>query len=223
MSADFPLDGDRAIALAYAATATRQAFGVLLRFDLTLGNVLRSVREPALAQLRLGWWRDQLQAVPELGRSHDPLTVALQSLIDGHDVIQGDLVAVVNGWETLLADFPLSTQHLEEHGRLRGGGVFRAAASIAGLESTAHVTEAGSIWALADLARHVSDMETALRAEHCARILGEHARHLPRKLSTFAILARFAERDLTRMPEHRTASGSPFRMLHALGFVAFRR
>jgi 15-cis-phytoene synthase len=144
-------------------------------------------------------------------------------LIARHDVNRDDLVDVVNGWETLLSDFPMSKEALADYARLRGGGLFRAAAALAGVSRDDSITGAGALWALADLARHVSDRETALRAESLARIKGEAARHLPRALRTFGILTRYAERDLAQLPEERPSNGSPRRMVQALGYVAFRR
>ena len=147
----------------------------------------------------------------------------LRAAIWRHGVKQGALVDLVNGWETLLSDWPLSAELLLDYAQLRGGGLFAAAAVVAGTAPDADCLAAGRLWALVDFANHCSDQTTAMRAHELARAIGAKARHLPKSMRPFAILTRFAERDIVSDTSNRNLTGSPYRMIQALGFVCCRR
>ena len=211
------------IALAYAKGELREGFYALLALDAALGNALRAGVSPPLAQIRLAWWRDQV-AVDALAKpAADPVIIAIRAAIRRHGVKRGALVDLVNGWETLLGDWPLSSELLLDNAQLRGGGLFAAAADVAGIAPDADCLAAGRLWALTDFANHCSDQATARRARELARAIGAKARQLPKSMRPFAILTRFAERDIAAAKSNRKLPGSPYRMIQALGFVCWRR
>ena len=211
------------IALAYAKGEFREGFYALLALDAALGNALRVAGSPQLAQIRLAWWREQLADDALSEPAADPVIIAIRAAIRRHGVKQGALVDLVNGWETLLGDWPLSAELLLDYADLRGGELFSAAADVVGIAPDADYLAAGRLWALADFANHCSDQATAREARELAQAIGAKARHLPKSMRPFAILTRFAERDIVSAKSNRNLTGSPRRMIQALGFVCWRR
>lgn len=211
------------IALAYAKSEFRESFHALLALDGALGNALRAAISSPLAQIRLAWWRDQLAEETLDGPASDPVIIAIRAAIRRHGVKLGALADLVNGWETLLGDWPLKEAALQDYARLRGGGLFAAAADVVGISPDADCLAAGQLWALVDFAGHCSDEATAANAIHLARAIGPKAAQLAKPIRPFAILARFAERDLAALPQKRNWPGSPRRLIQALGFACWRR
>src|SRR5690606_20839572 len=65
------------LALAYAPARARTATLALMALDNRLGTIVRQMREPIAAQLRLAWWRDTLaRPVPEWPQG-EPVLAAL--------------------------------------------------------------------------------------------------------------------------------------------------
>ncbi len=216
------LDHDRIIALAYAKSRFRSSFEALLMLDATLGNAVRAARDPLLGQIRLAWWRDELERVPTLLTTADPVLRAIRAIIARHDVIQGMCLAMVNGWEILLSDWPPEDDRLTEFGKLRGGNLFAAAGVLTGAGTAEVLVASGSAWALRDLSFHCSDKEVAKRASELATQKSNSTRRFPLEMRPFHILARLAEQD-SLVPRGRSKVGSPFRVLQALGIVFLRR
>jgi 15-cis-phytoene synthase len=181
------------LALGYASRMLRPAFTTLFALDTQLGAALSSARDPALARIRLAWWRDQLLALDENARPTDPILAQCVTLISRHDVTSQMLAELTTGWEYALATLPLSDGDLLGYAKERGQGLFAIAGACAGVECFA-----GEGWALMDFARHCSDPDSRTRAQALARgLLQQHpARVVPKSLRPFGILTRFAEQDL---------------------------
>jgi 15-cis-phytoene synthase len=209
------------IALAYAPARLRQDFKTLLGLDQALGNALRATREAALSQIRLAWWRDQLDRCDGV----DPLLIALKTLMSRYDVKPADLAKLADGWEIIVGDQSLSDQQLSAYGAQRGGGMFSIAGQIAGYQDAVHLTRIGAGWALADFALQCSDAKLAQRALDLAAASLDHQliKAMSKPLRTFALLARFAEDDCAHGLNNRIAPGSPQRMIQAIGFALFQR
>lgn len=137
------------LAVAYAPASTRDRWLTLLALDIRLAGVVRSAREPILAQMRLAWWRDRLRDSSANWPKGEPLLAALKCWQDGH----GALIALVDGWEALLGDAPLPIDAFETwiYGR-----VTACAALGKGGEEMARG------WALSDLASHIGDAQEQL-------------------------------------------------------------
>ncbi len=144
------LPADVALALNYAVPGMEP----LMRFDRTLAATVSGARDPSLAQLRLAWWRTQLDA-PVAGS-------------EGYDAVRRfgpALLAVIDGWEQLLAPMPLGEGALSAYGKGRG--------TIFTLLGGDAVSGAG--WALADFARNCSDAPT----RGLARMMADRALRCP--------------------------------------------
>lgn len=100
---------DRYLAALLAAEPARQVLLVLAAFAAEVARVPLAVREPAMGEVRLQWWREALDGPGEIRtgsdvadaarlavRSDPPLAKLLHALIDGHaahleaDALQGE-------------------------------------------------------------------------------------------------------------------------------------
>lgn len=203
-------DPDATIALAYARADLRKDFAALLALDVQLGHIVRTAKEPMLARIRLAWWRDQLDGLEFAPSPADPILRAIRALLQRHDVKGDILAAMVNGWETLLDDPPFGEAALEDYAAGRGGTLFEMANRIAKAGGGGDVRACGEAWALNDL-RRFGGISSG----------GKCGVVLPKALRSFAILARFAERDVADGPDRCATPGSPRRILQAAGFALF--
>jgi phytoene synthase len=159
---------DVALALNYAPTA----MPALMSFDRTLAQTVARAKDAALAQLRLAWWRTQLDA-PIAGN-------------EGYEAIAlfgTRLLPLIDGWEHLLAPLPMGEPALTAYAAGRG-----AIFTLLGGNETA-----GAGWALADFARHCSDEKTAERARTLARPMLDTTLRQPKPLRILTRLARVPE------------------------------
>lgn len=114
-----------------------------LALDDRLGRVVRTAREPILAQIKLAWWRDRLGADPAGWPKGEPLLARLA----GWEERTG-LVALVDGWEALLEDLPHSPQVSERFAHGRAGAIGVLAARMG--ENTGDAMNIAKRWALAE-------------------------------------------------------------------------
>ncbi len=155
----------------------------LMRFDRILANTVSNARDPALAQLRLAWWRTQLDAPVAGSEGYAAVTV-----------FGARLMPIIDGWEQLLAPLPLDDAGLSAYGEGRGA-IFTLLGGS---------PDRGAGWALADFARHCSDPATACRARALAdAALAVRSHRQPRPLRILAKLA--AARHISRWTLLRAA------------------
>lgn len=210
---------EQTLALVYGAARLRPSFAALLKFDEVLRKSVTLAREPILGQLRLGWWREQIEALADGPTGPDPLLGALGQLMRNHDVKQCDLVDLVNAWETMLDVEADTDDALIERARARGGAVFRLASAISGSTGDAHAERAGTLWALVDFARHGTDRDVARRGLVLASEYSDAPRAIGRPMRPFAILAHFARCDSRCDPDRLPRPGSPRRIFQAWQFL----
>ena len=189
------LPSERQIALSYTPQAERAALYALFALDLRLGRTIGQASEPALAQLRLAWWRDNLRKSVETRPSGDRLLETLSESWPGEEEA---LIALIDGWEELLAEPPLPERAIRAFsaGRVAALMAFaRKAGADANLDG---VEQAARCWALADGAAHVSSEEERESFVRLARESGLSPYTLPRRLRGLAVLAALARRALKR-------------------------
>jgi len=200
---------ERTLAISYAPVEVRPALSALFALDDALAALVRTTREPAIAQIRLAWWREQLAA---LDRSPPPAMPTLQS-VAAHLVPRGisgtALVSIVEGWEVLIEAENLDDRASADHAALRGGGIFAAGEAVV---SDAVSRKAGEGWALADLSRHLEDPAEAERARLLAldRLMGQSK--WSRNTRTFGALAAIASMNLRARADTPLPIGSPRRV-----------
>jgi 15-cis-phytoene synthase len=217
-------DPDRLLASAYANAALRPVLVALWAFDEALGRSLAATREPMLAEIRLRWWREQVESIPNDVKNADSVIAGLKAELQGRCDFAA-LAEVTVGWAALLDPFPLSQAALELYATLRGGRLFGISAEAIGIAPPPTLQNAGEGWALADFACRCSDQETATLALSMAgdRLAGGAARDVPASLRPLGVLARLAQGDVIDGLPRKHAPGSPRRALRALRFALLRR
>lgn len=207
---------ERGLILRYAPAPAREGMAALLSLDDTLAAILRSTREPIVGQMRLAWWREALTALDDAPPPAEPVLRALAGSVLPAGVRGGALAGMTGGWERLLGDAVLDEAAMIAHARERGAALFDAMARVLGAGDAVAVVGEG--WALADLARHVSDPATADRARTLAvdRLKAARASRWSRPGRPLGALALLARSDLAGTPP-----GSPRRvgrlLLHRIG------
>lgn len=209
-----PRDQERALALSYAVGDRAAGLAALFALDDTLGQILRTTREPLVGQMRLTWWHEALSA---LDASPPPAQPVLQALA-AHVLVQGvtgaQLAAMIDGWEALLEAEAIDSAALQLHAVARGRGLFVAARTVLGGAPGDPAEAAGEGWALADLARNVRDPAVARRAAESASqaIAAATAVRWSRAGRPLGALAQLARMDLAVPLDTPIAHGAPRRV-----------
>lgn len=207
-----PEHPERTLILAYAPAARRGGLAALLALDDALALLLRTTREPALGQLRLAWWREALDKLDREPAPAEPVLRALEAEVLPHGVSGAALVPMVHGWEVLVEEERLGEVAIRRFGEGRGR-LFAAAGALLGSHGDP-LEAAGQGWAIADLARNLSNGEEAEAARAIAAPLLEEARSAKwsrggRPLGALAHLARL---DLAVPADTPPPAGSPGRV-----------
>jgi len=172
------------LALAYAPKRSRGAFLALLALDARLAEVVRSASEPMLAQIRLAWWRDILAREPQDRPQGEPLVVALGTWGGA----ARNLVALVDGWENLVDEGPLTTGGIRAFCEGRGTAFAALAKVVECPEVCEAARAAGEAWALADLASRLDDPHEREAAMAMVRESEWRRIALPRGLRPLSVL-----------------------------------
>jgi 15-cis-phytoene synthase len=196
---------DLILALAYAPRTRHAHHHALWMLDEALGQIIATTREPMLAEIKLAWWRDQLEGDR---RAASPLLSAIEQSLS-------TLTPLIDGWRALLEPFPLSRSGLTTYAEGRGGTLFASMGS-----DRARIIGAG--WALTDFAYRCSDPETQALSAEMARSCFEEAGK-ERQETPAAILAHLAKADLADGFPRRHALGSPRRIVRAARAALFNR
>ncbi|QGP80873.1 hypothetical protein [Sphingobium sp. CAP-1] len=138
----------------------------LWAFDARLAKVARTTSEATIGQMRLAWWNDVIEDVERRKGRGEPVVDALRAT--GAIGAPG-LVAMIDGWEVLVAEPQVDAPGLNDYAVGRGGGLFRALADAD--DAPDWLVAAGQVWALWDLAGHVDDRVLAEAALTRARAL----------------------------------------------------
>ncbi|TPG54522.1 squalene/phytoene synthase family protein [Sphingomonas glacialis] len=205
---------ERALALSYAPEAARASLAALFALDDTLGQILRTTREPMVGQMRLTWWHSALSALDSAPPPAQPVLQALADNVVRNGVSGARLAAMIDGWEALLEAEAIDTTALQLHAAARGRGLFVAAQALVGGAPRDPVEAAGEGWALADLARNVRDPESARRIATAASgaIAAATAVRWSRAGRALGALAQLARMDLAVPLDTPIAHGAPRRV-----------
>lgn len=137
--------------LASANTRLRPILESGLLLDAKLARIALSANEPALAQIQLAWWREELRrdrSDPNI-LPPDPL---LASLLSAWTTSKSGLVALVNGWEELVGGPPWEPSVGDALAKGRGA-LFEGLADQLGYSDYAPAAAMhGAMWARADFA-----------------------------------------------------------------------
>ncbi|KPM13613.1 squalene/phytoene synthase family protein [Citromicrobium sp. WPS32] len=179
-------DPSLALALAYAPRDARPVFDDLFALDRRLADAVRQASEPIIAQLKLAWWRDRFAQ----DRSDWPKGEPLLARLAAWDADVSQLASLVDGWEALLAEGPLTVEGITAFAEGHANAWALAAAAL-GEPGPPLPHHTALLWSYADLAQHCSTPEDAERVRAVARersLLGETPPRLSRALRPFAVL-----------------------------------
>lgn len=205
---------DVQLMMRHAPGSTRQALGALFALDDRLAQVVRATREPMVVQIRLAWWRDALMRLDVTAPEAEPVLTALAVAALPRGITGVKLAAMVCGWEELIAGDGVID--FEAYAVGRGRRLFELAAAILS-DSTDSVGRAGEAWALADLARHLTDASQATAARELSRLAFTAAFAMTwpnsvRALGLLGLIARFDLDERGRAPLVRFAVSMRFRI-----------
>jgi phytoene synthase len=205
---------EHAILLSYAPAKGRAALVAALALDAALSDVLRSTSEPVLGQIRLRWWDDSLHALDDGPAAAVPVLADLAQAFAGTGVRPSMLGAMTEGWSMLLEEETFDAELLDRQGQLRGGTLFEACGQVFGAQPGDPLINAGTGWALADLARHVREPELAELAAARARTLLDQALGVrwSNAARSLGAAAHFARMDLDVPLTAPLPTGSPRRL-----------
>jgi phytoene synthase len=171
---------DRDLVRLYWPVELRSAFDALFAIDDAMGDVVARATEPALAAIKLAWWRERLE---ELDAGKVPAEPRLQAAADElltRSIGGASLAELEDGWAALLEADPDP-----ERVAARGAKLFGLASSLLGTADPM-TGMAGRLYAL-------------VRLGHRPTVSAELARHpFPRALRPLTALAALAARDARR-------------------------
>lgn len=161
----------------------RPAFDALFAIDDAMADVVLTATQPALAAIKLAWWRESLEKLDLEPPPGEPrLQAAARDLLP-KGLSGRELRGLENGWLALLEEVPRWEAVTE-----RGATMFALAARL--LSGSADLERAGRAWAGVDLARRTGEPqwlgEPEIRASY------------PRRLRPLTMLAALALRDQRR-------------------------
>lgn len=207
-------DPERAVALAYAPRDRRAGLAALWSLDETLAGLVQAGREPMIAQMRLTWWHDALTRLDEGVVPVQPLLRAIAADVIPHGVTGAALATMIEGWEVLLDNTPLTDALLDGYAQARGGSLFRAAATVLGGTDSDLAVTGGRGWALIDLGLHLTSADERRRSFDLARatLAAVERQRWPVAMRPLGMGARLAWDDARAGPEAPRRQGSPVRL-----------
>lgn len=176
-----------------SARSARQRWLAAFVLDARLSRIVASTGEPMLAQMRLAWWRDQLNKAVETRPMGDHLLDLIGTQWVGHEEA---LLKVVDGWEALLSEPTLTRQVAHAFANGRSAIFVPFGPEDKCLQQS--VESEGRLWALADLAVKTSQeaerrVALDLAVEECS-----DRTQLPPALRPLTVLAGLAARSIKR-------------------------
>lgn len=155
------------LALAHTPVIMKEALRVFLEFDARLARIVSGTNEMMLGQIRLAWWRDSLSLAVSERPAGDQVLDAIGVHWQGAEAA---LIALIDGWEHMLSEPPLSREAAMAFAKGRGAGLAGMVTLMRTQDRTklsdresveanvqAAIQAVGEMWALADAASHVAE------------------------------------------------------------------
>ena len=183
------IGADRELALLHIPARLREAFRALFAIDAAMADVVARSTDPALARIKLAWWREQLEALDSGPPPAEPRLDAIAEHLLPRGISGAELAELEAGWATLLD--PEVDPKLVAH---RGSALFKIGGKLLG-SGDSMLGDAGALYALASVGRRGVPELFEAAGEALARI----RRHrFERRARPLTMLARAAARDLDR-------------------------
>ena len=133
------LDRDRYLAALLAPRRARDGLMALAAFHGEIARIPLTVRESAIGDIRLQWWRDAL-LTPAGSATGNPIADAMRATMREHALPSEMLIKIIDAYADMLeAGTTTTTAAIEAHIEATQGTVFRAAAQILGSTGAAPV------------------------------------------------------------------------------------
>ncbi len=182
------------LALAYAPGTKREAWLAFLALDARLASLVRSASEPMLAQLRIAWWREALEADGSRWPQGDPILGALATWNGRHN----GLAALADGWEAITAPAPLEATAMARFAKGRADAIAVLAQHLGVGDHAEAARQLATDWTLADLAMRMSREDERSLARALAQGSASRTPRAPRALRPLAVLRALTWRQLGR-------------------------
>jgi phytoene synthase len=163
-------DPDRFLTALFAPPDKRPALLALYAFNHELARAREATHEPALALIRLHWWREVVQGAVRAHEVATPLTIALEAgalaptdllaIIDAREAEADPVIATLNDWLAYL--------------RGTAGGLAVAAARLLGAATPEALRDPGAAYGAAGVLRAVPALARQSRCLLPADVLAAH-------------------------------------------------
>ena len=178
----------------------RPAFDALFDIDDVMADVVARSTQPALAAIKLAWWRERLEELDAGNVPAEPRLKAAAAELLPRGVGGAELAGLEEGWAGLLHD-PPEVGLVSEH----GARLFAIGARLLGVDFQYEtIGVAGSLFAKIDAARR------GLTAT-AAPSVGRGSMRIPRRARALTGLAALAVRDFRRGEPPFEAEATPGR------------
>lgn len=194
---------------------------MLWQLDERMAAITATAREPAIAAMRLMWWRDALIQLDadDAPSPAEPLLAAAAGALLPAGIPGRSLSEIEQGWAALLDHEPPSKPEIIGHADGRGAPLFTMSAALLGA-TPADVGEAGAGWALADLGHRLRDIDGrhVARSIAAARLAHVDIRRWPAILKPLGLLVLLAREDAAMPAGRLRRQGAPKRLLRGLAY-----
>ena len=182
---------DRDLVRLYWPAELRPAFDALFDIDDAMADVVARSTEPALAAIKLSWWRERLEELDHGTVPAEPRLQAAASELLPRDISGAELAGLEAGWATLLQKRPDRDVALS-----RGLMMFGLAARLLGQNPPEFLEIGGALYAAGSLAR--------LGFAPDGLVVITQSPRVPRRFRPLTALAALSRRDLGRREPEAT-------------------
>ncbi len=174
---------DRGLVRLHWPVEMRPAFDAIFAIDDALADVVLTATQPALAAIKLAWWRESLEKLDGQRAPAEPRLQAVAEQLLPRGLSGSRIAELEQGWSALLEEVQDWHRVVE-----RGAVLFGLAQHLLGSDEA--VTDAGRAWAGVDLARRTGEQQWLGQPEVSGRF--------GRRVRPLTMLAALALRDQRR-------------------------
>lgn len=181
---------DRDLVRLYWPVRLRAAFDALFDIDEAMADIVAKATEPALAAIKLAWWRERLQGLDEGKVPAEPRLKAAAAELLPRGIRGAMLAEIEDGWATLVEEEPDVERVIE-----RGAKLFRLGASL--LDGSDPLLDVAGRLYTHQAYRHARVAPLHWPMEELHQL---YSHRFPRRLRPLTALARLAARDAKQSP-----------------------
>lgn len=182
---------DRDLVRLYWPVELRPAFDALFEIDDAMAEVVVRATEPALASIKLAWWRERLEELDQGKVPAEPRLQAAASELLPRGISGADLGSLEESWALLLQ--PDDQLSFMRGVTSRGPSIFTLAARLLKIPMDDHLEAAAQSFTAADLGRRAIFDLVPLK-------LGRARDRVPRRMRPLTALEVLARRDMRDGP-----------------------